>query len=665
MIEPNATPTVLVVDDESWNLMLVESVLDDTGYRIVTAENGTAALDLVAAESANHSPPDAILLDVMMPGVDGYEVCRQLKSSRRTYFIPVVLLTALADTESKVKGLEAGADDFLNKPINRIELLTRLRSLLAIRALRDRLDSAESVIYSLVTALESKDPRTRGHSLRVAALVAAVVDDLRLTGPDLESLMWAALLHDIGKVGVPDEVLETAPESRTLDAHRLFQLHPLYSERILRPLASLAPALPIIRHHHERLDGSGYPDGISGRAFTPPMQVVAAANAYENFRLESPGAAPETWASQLRAEAAAGKFHPSLVAGIIRAESRLPEALLPEDLPEIVDLLPVPPAAAGGRILISDDSATNREIYQEMLTDAGYSVGTFADGDSLVGAARERPPDLVITDVRMPGIGGEEVCRRLKSDPRFAFLPVILVTAHIEAASKERALTSGADEFLSVPVDRLELLARVRSLLRLGAFRADLEQGESVVLSLSGMLEAKDPATNGHSARVAELAVRLAKEMGLGEETAGTLKTAGVLHDIGKIAVPERVLHQSNLSRQDLELLETHPLLGYEICKGLHSAHDALPAIRHHHELYDGSGYPDCLAGDAIPTGARVLGLANAFDILTMRAQLSPPEAVQRLSQETLDGKWDPDVTRALETLHREDRLMPPVGGRG
>ncbi len=650
-------PTILVVDDELWNLTLVESALDDTGYRIVTATRGETALDLVAG-----SPPDAILLDVMMPGMDGYEICRRLKSSRRTFFIPIVLLTALADAESKVRGLEAGADDFLTKPIHRIELLTRVRSLLAIRALRDELDSVESVIYSMVTALEGKDPRTRDHSLRVAALVAAVVEDLRLTGPDLESLIWAALLHDIGKIGVPDEVLQTTSGRRSLDAHRLFQLHPLYGERILEPLASLGSALPIVRHHHERLDGSGYPGGISGAAFTPPMQVVAAANAYENYRTASPDASPETWASQLRSEAAAGKLPQSLVEGVIRAETTLPEIL-----PEIVDLLPVPSPPAGGRIFIADDSATNREIYLEILSDAGFSARTFPDGEALLEAARERPPDLVITDVRMPGIGGEELCRRLKTDPRYSSrqrradvntsLPVILITAHLEALSRERAMASGADEFLSVPVDRQELLARVRSLLRLSSYRSGLEQGESVVLLLSGMLEAKDPATNGHSARVAKLAVGLARELGLAEEAQADLRTAGLLHDVGKIAVPERILHQEILSREDLALLESHPLRGVEICRDLRCARGALPAIRHHHEQSDGSGYPDGLAGDAIPLAARVLGLANTFDILTIRARLPATEAVERLAREAAEGKWDPEVTRALEALHRDGRL--------
>jgi putative two-component system response regulator len=242
---------------------------------------------------------------------------------------------------------------------------------------------------------------------------------------------------------------------------------------------------------------------------------------------------------------------------------------------------------------------------------------------------------------------------------------VILITAHVEAASKERALASGADELVSVPVDRQELLARARSLMRLGAFRADLEQGESVVLSLSGLLEAKDPATNGHSARVAELAARLAREMGLGEEAEATLKTAGLLHDIGKVAIPERVLHQQVLSSKDLELLASHPVRGCELLEDLACAREALPAIRHHHEQSDGSGYPDGLAGDAIPLGARVLGVANAFDALTVRGRMSPEEAARHLSREAREGKWDADVAGALEALYREGRLAPPVGDGG
>ncbi len=653
-VEETATATILVVDDEDWNRMLVESVLEDSGYRIVTAASGAQALDLVAGD-----PPDAILLDIMMPEVDGYEVCRRLKSSRRTFFIPVVMLTALTDVASKARGLEVGADDFLNKPFNRIELATRLKSLLRIRALRSQLDTTESVIYSMVTAMESKDPSTKDHSLRVAALVSEVVKTLRLTGPDLESMIWAALLHDIGKLGVPDEVLETGPDQRSLDAHRLFQLHALYGERILSSLPSLRQALPIIRHHHERLDGSGYPDGLSGHDFTPPIQVVAAANAYENYRVESAAATPDTWAAQLRAEAAAGKFHGGLVEGIIQAEKQLPEML-----PELVDLLPVPEQTVGGKIFVADDSAPGREILHELLSGAGYDVRTFADGDRLLSALFEAAPDLVMVDVNMPRVGGEEVCRRLRSDPGYAYLPILLLTANLEATSKERALVSGADDLLSVPVDRVELLARVRSLLRLSAYHGDLEQGESVVLALSGMLEAKDPAANGHSARVAELAEGLARALDLPPEVTSSMRTAGLLHDIGKVAIPEHILHKSALTEDEAKILRTHPVRSYEICKDLRSVRHALPAIRHHHEHADGSGYPDELIGDAIPVGTRVLALANAFDGLTIRHGLTPREAIERLGRETAEGLWAPEVYRALEQLMAEDEGPGSSGPR-
>lgn len=586
-------PTILAVDDEAFDLVLVETILEDQDYRVVTSSDGREALEKVESER-----PDAVLLDVMMPGMDGFEVCRRLKSSRRTFFIPVVILTALADVESKVTGLDVGTDDFLNKPINRIELLTRLRALLRIHGLRDELDSTESVMLSMVNALEAKHSRTRDHSLRVAALVAAVVERLRLPISELESLLWGALLHDIGKMGVPGEILDKPFAERSLDEHRFFRLHPLYSERIIKPLESISAARAIIRHHHERLDGSGYPDRLEGAAFTPPIEVVAAAKAFDKYRMAAPGEL-ERWSTELRREAESGKFHRDLVGGVLRAAAKLPE-----ELPQVIDLLPVPRAPAGGRVYLADDSETNREIYREHLAEEGYRVSAFPDGRSLLAAVEERPPDLLLADVRMPDVGGEEICRRLKATPRFRYLPISLVTAYEEVTSKERALANGADEFLTVPVNSQELLARVRSLRRLGSYHQDLEEHENVVLSLSGVLEAKDPYTNGHSVRVGESAERIAREMKAPLELVGAMKGAGLLHDIGKIAVPDQILHKNGpLTDDEFRILMEHPTYGYEICKDLRGARAALPCIRHHHERYDGGGYPDGLTGDAIPPG--------------------------------------------------------------
>ncbi len=648
----NETPaTVLIVDDEAWNLMLAEAILEDDGYRILTAENGEQALARVADEK-----PDAILLDVMMPRLDGFEVCRRLKSSRRTFFIPILMLTALADAQSKIKGLEAGADDFLNKPINRIELRSRLRSLLRIRRLRNELDSTANIMFSMVTALEGKHPRTRDHSLKVANLTAAVAGRLDLPPADRDAVVWGALLHDIGKIGVPESVLVKAPSERTGDEERFYRFHPLHSEQILTPLESLRAVGPIVRHHHERLDGSGYPDGLGGAAFTRSIEIVVAANALELHRLEAPEM-PSRWIAAMRDEATQGKLHAEVVEEVLAAA-----AALPETLPHFSDLLPAPAPPAEGRILVADTSLVQCDFYRQALAADGYSVEPKAGGATVLAAARQHGADLVILGVELAGQGGEEICRQIKAHPGLKYLPVILVTAREHAASKERALASGADDFLTIPVDPNELRARVRSLLRLRHYHHDLEERESVIHSLSGVLEAKDPYTNGHSSRVGEMSIQLAREMGLGIDFAASLKTGGLLHDIGKVAVPERILHKpGRLTDEEYEIVKAHPVTGWQICKDLRSAHHVLPCIRHHHERYDGRGYPDGLAGDAIPLGARIMGIADVYDALTSarpyRDGMSPERAYEILSAENDQGLWDPEVFRAFESLYRRDLL--------
>ena len=592
----------------------------------------------------------------MMPRLDGFEVCRRLKSSRGTFFIPVMMLTALADAESKIKGLEAGADDFLNKPINRIELRTRLRSLLRIRRLRNELDSTANIMFSMVSALEGKHPRTRDHSLKVATLASAVAKRLELPAAERDAVAWGALLHDIGKIGVPEAALHKPPAERTADEERFYRFHPLHSEKILAPLKSLAAVKPIVRHHHERLDGSGYPDGISGDAFTRPIEIVVAANAFELHRSEAPEK-PSRWIAELRAEAQQGRLRAETVETVLGAATSLSEKL-----PAFTDLLPAPAPPSEARILVADADPAQCDSYREMLAPEGYRVEPKAGGATLFSAAKDGGADLVILGFDMPGQGGEDICRRIKAHPGLEYLPVILVATRDEGVSKERALASGADDFLTVPVDRHELRARVRSLLRLNQYHHDLEERESVILSLSGVLEAKDPYTNGHSSRVGEMSVQLAREMGLGLDFAASLKTGGLLHDIGKVAVPERILHKpGRLTDEEYEIVKAHPVTGWEICKDLRSAHPYLPVIRHHHERYDGGGYPDGLAGDAIPLGARIMGIADVYDALTSerpyRAGMSPEKAYGILAEENGKGMWDPEVFRAFTSLYERDLL--------
>jgi len=643
---------ILAVDDQPENLELLQAILEEEGYAVAFARDGVEALAAVARER-----PHAILLDLMMPRMDGLEVCRRLKSVRATCFVPIILLTALSDVDSKVRGLDAGADDFLNKPFQRAELLTRLGSLLRIRRLRDELDSTESVIFSMVDLLESKDPRTRRHSLRVAALAAAAADELGLPLRDRERLVLGALLHDLGKLGVPESVLLKRPDQRTPEETELYREHPRLGRRILAPVESLAAAAEIVESHHERPDGGGYPAGLAGEAVEPAVELVALANVYDHLARERPGEDAD-WTAELRADAAAGSWRPATLEALLGAAGKLAVE------PRLADVLPMPAPPPGGTILVADDGAVNRQLYRDLLEEGGFRVLVAADGLEALELWRRERPDLVLVDVRMPGLAGDELCRRLKQEPGAAYLPVILVTAYEERESRRRALAAGADDLLLAPVNRTELLARVRSLLRLHLFHADLVEHESVVLSLSAALEAKDAYTRGHSARVGALAERLAEELGESAETAATLRLGGLLHDIGKIAVPESLLHKpGRLTAEELTAVMAHPRIGWEICRRLRSAEPVLDVIRYHHERYDGRGYPDGLAGERIPWLARVLSLVDALDALTSdrsyRRRLALDEGVSLLVEETQSGKWDPRVTAALVRLHQRGGADP------
>ncbi|MCB1008508.1 MAG: response regulator [Acidobacteria bacterium] len=637
-----SAPRILAVDDQPENLELLGALLGDEGFEVRFARDGVAAL-----EEVERSRPHAVLLDIMMPRLDGIEVCRRLKSRRPTCFLPVVLLTALSDTESKVRGYDAGADDFLNKPFHRAELLARLRSLLRIRSLRDELDTTEAVLFSMIELLEGKDPRRRQHSARVAALSAAAARRLRLDAGEVHDLVLGAALHDLGKLGVPEAILLKPAERRT-EAERLaYREHVAIGPRILGPLESLAGALPIVRHHHERLDGSGYPDGLAGDAFAPAIEVVAAANAFDLARTEGRVAD-----AALAEELARGAFRSETVAALLAAAAEEGDI----EPPPIDDLLPAPAIGRGGTLLVADDSATNRDLYRQLLEGEGFRTRLAASGAEALDVWRRERIDLMILDVRMPGISGEEVCRRVKAEAAGAYLPVILVTAYEEGTLRMRALQSAADDLLISPVNRLELLARVRSLLRLDLYHRDLVRHESVVLSLSAALEAKDPYTRGHSQRVGELAARLARRLDFDATQVAEMRTAGLLHDIGKVAVPQAVLDKpGRLEPDEWAAIMAHPVVGYEVCRNLRTAAPILDSILFHHERFDGKGYPRGLVGEAIPFQARLLSVVDAYDALiserAYRAGMSPREALALLRDETESGKWDPEIFSAFEVL--------------
>jgi putative two-component system response regulator len=226
-------------------------------------------------------------------------------------------------------------------------------------------------------------------------------------------------------------------------------------------------------------------------------------------------------------------------------------------------------------------------------------------------------------------------------------------------------ITCGADDFLNKPVNRLELLARTRSLLRLKEFTDELENAETVLFSLALSIEAKDPYTRGHCDRLSAYSVALAERLGLPKEQCVALRRAGVIHDIGKICVPESILLKKGpLSDAEWIIMKQHPAAGERICSPLKSFRLVLPIIRHHHEKLNGSGYPDGLEGDCIPLTARILQVADIYDALTTdrpyRAALPRQEAFSILRAEVQRGWWDGALVDELEADLNEPAKTRP-----
>ena len=308
------------------------------------------------------------------------------------------------------------------------------------------------------------------------------------------------------------------------------------------------------------------------------------------------------------------------------------------------------------KVLVADDREEIRVLLTRMLEAQGYVVVSAPDGRQALADFAHFQPDLVLLDVEMPQLNGFEVCRQLKSNAETRLTPVVLITGLAGTDDRIRGIQSGADDFLSKPVDRNELLARVRSLLSLKAYTDELERAESVLFVLARSIEGKDPYTEGHCERLADYSARLGEQIGLPAEHIVALRRAGVVHDIGKVAVPDAILLKPGpLTAEEWEVMRQHPVTGERICAPLKSFRLALPIIRHHHERMDGSGYPDGLKGEQIPVRARVLQIVDVYDALTTvrpyKRAMSPEEALTTMDQEVKKGWWDANIFAEFRKL--------------
>ena len=275
-------PKILIVDDDPAFRKLLAGLLGTQGFEIVTAGDGHEALEEFARRG-----PDLVLLDIQMPRMDGFDVCRRLKQNPENRLTPVVLVTGLASTEDRIQGIEAGANEFLSKPVDRNELLARVRSLLTVKAYTDELERAESVLFALARSIEGKDPYTEGHCERLSDYSSRLGEQVGLPAKQITALRRAGIVHDVGKVAVPDAIL-LKPGPLRPDEWGIMRKHPVIGERICAPLKSFRFVLPIIRHHHERFDGSGYPDELKGEQIPLTARVLQIVDVYDALTTERP-----------------------------------------------------------------------------------------------------------------------------------------------------------------------------------------------------------------------------------------------------------------------------------------------------------------------------------------------------------------------------------------
>jgi putative two-component system response regulator len=320
-------------------------------------------------------------------------------------------------------------------------------------------------------------------------------------------------------------------------------------------------------------------------------------------------------------------------------------------------------ASTHATVLVVEDDASNRALLVRLLSLEGHAVHTAVDGESALAAIERHSPDIILLDVRLPGLDGFEVCRRVKQAPATRLTPVVMITGLQAREHRIEGINAGADDFLAKPFSIEELHARVRSLLRLKRYTDDLESAEAVILSLALTVEARDAYTEGHCQRLGSYATALGEDLSLANDDLAALYRGAYLHDVGKISIPDAVLQKpAKLTDAEFDVMKHHTVVGERLCGNLRSLGPVRSIVRHHHERLDGTGYPDRLRGDEVPLLAQIVGIVDVYDAITTtrpyRAALSPARAYEELIRDAADGARRRDLVESFISLGLRGRLQ-------
>jgi putative two-component system response regulator len=322
------------------------------------------------------------------------------------------------------------------------------------------------------------------------------------------------------------------------------------------------------------------------------------------------------------------------------------------------------------QVLVVDDDAVQREMLRDILsscTTSRCNVLVAQDGREALALLQHTVVDAVLLDKRMPSMDGDTVCKYIREIPGMNLLPVIMVTGSNSSEELAKSFAMGATDFIRKPYSPMELLARVKAAVANKRVTDQLDSAENLLFALARMVEAKDQTTGDHCSRLSHMALVFGRILGLSDSDLHALRRGGVLHDIGKLGIPDSILlKRESLTEQEWAMMRTHTLIGGHLCEGLSSMRRVLPIIRHHHERWDGSGYPDGLAGEQIPYLARVFQILDIYDALASerpyKGSLSTEEIIAMFEEETQNGWRDPVLVTIFLDLLRKDpeRLRMP-----
>lgn len=315
--------------------------------------------------------------------------------------------------------------------------------------------------------------------------------------------------------------------------------------------------------------------------------------------------------------------------------------------------------AAAAKVLVVDDMATNRKLLTYVFKPTEFELIEASDGMQALTILQQEEIDLVLLDVMMPGIDGFETCRRIRQELELLLLPIIMLTSMGSPDDVAKGVDAGADGYITKPFNSVELLTKVKTEIQRKQLMDRVVDAETALLAMARMIEARDGSTGDHCDRLAHTGVVFGKALGLGQDDLDALHQGGVLHDIGKLAIPDAILFKKGkLDAEEWKVMKQHTLIGEALCSPLRTMQRTADIARCHHERWNGSGYPDGLKGEEIPFVARVFQIVDVFDALSSERPHKPAFATEKvietMEQEAADGFWDPTLMAVFLSILRE-----------